>query len=132
MAQKITALVQAEYEAGQRLPSEREMAKQFGVSRPTIREAILSLVMAGVLEVRHNSGVYVVGLAGLPDVQVLEGFGPFENIAARRLVEPQLAAAAARHPADGMLADSCRQPRQHAARLCGRRGGPKPRTTAST
>ncbi len=107
------------------------MAKQFGVSRPTIREAILSLVMAGVLEVRHNSGVYVVGLAGLPDVQVLEGFGPFENIAARRLVEPQLAAAAARHPADGMLADlpraspACGAPMRTARR-------PKPRTTAST
>jgi GntR family transcriptional regulator, uxu operon transcriptional repressor len=105
VAQKITSLVQAEYEIGQRLPSERAMAQQFGVSRPTIREAVLSLVLAGVLEVRHNSGVYVVGATGLRGVQALEGFGPFENLAARRLVEPPLAATAARQPSERTLAD---------------------------
>lgn len=105
VAQKITNLVQADYKPGQRLPSERDMAQHFGVSRPTIREAILSLVMAGVLEVRRNSGVYVVGLGGLREVQVLEGFGPFENLEARRLVEPPLAAAVARQPSAQTLAE---------------------------
>jgi len=104
VADKITALAQAEYQPGQRLPSEREMAARFGVSRPTIREAILSLVMAGALEVRHNSGVYVVSLTGSPKIGAMGGFGPFENLAARRLVEPPLAATAARHASSEMIA----------------------------
>ncbi len=105
VAQKIAALVQAEYKIGERLPSERTMAQQFGVSRPTIREAVLSLVMAGVLAVRHNSGIYVAGPPALRDVEAFEGFGPFENLAARRLVEPPLAAAAAKQPGAGLLED---------------------------
>ncbi len=105
VAQKIATLVQAEYKIGERLPSERAMAQQFGVSRPTIREAVLSLVMAGVLAVRHNSGVYVAGPLALRDVQAFEGYGPFENLAARRLVEPPLAAAAAKQPGARLLPD---------------------------
>src|SRR4051812_49580291 len=40
--------------AGDRLPSERELAAQMRISRPTLREAIKTLVEAGVLEVRRG------------------------------------------------------------------------------
>lgn len=47
------------YEAGQRLPPEREMATRFGVSRTVIREAMQSLTSRGVITVRPGSGVFV-------------------------------------------------------------------------
>ena len=37
---------------GERLPSERDLASQFGVSRPTIREAMIALEIAGLVEIR--------------------------------------------------------------------------------
>jgi DNA-binding FadR family transcriptional regulator len=42
-----------------RLPTERELAARFGVSSPTIREAIRGLSALGLVEVRHGSGAYV-------------------------------------------------------------------------
>ncbi|MGL4290451.1 MAG: FadR/GntR family transcriptional regulator [Phreatobacter sp.] len=104
MARQIAAMVQAGYKIGQRLPAERDLAKSFGVSRPTIREAILSLAMAGMLKVKSNSGAYVISRHEAPDVQMLEGFGPFENLEARRLVEPQIAAIAAQRASEALLA----------------------------
>ncbi len=97
-------MVHANYQIGQRLPAERELAKTFAVSRPTIREAILSLTMAGMLQVRNNSGAYVIGRQEAPEVHKLEGFGPFENLEARQLIEPQIAAIAAQRASDTMLA----------------------------
>ena len=97
-------MVQASYRIGQRLPAERDLAKTFGVSRPTVREAILSLAMAGMLKVRSNSGVYVISRQETPDVHALEGFGPFENLEARQLIEPQIAAIAAQRASETSFA----------------------------
>jgi GntR family transcriptional repressor for pyruvate dehydrogenase complex len=47
---------------GDALPSERELAKQFGVSRTVIREAIRALDAKGLLEVRTGSGVRIVSV----------------------------------------------------------------------
>jgi len=44
---------------GSRLPSERELAADFKVSRPTLREAIHVLEALGLVEVRHGDGTYV-------------------------------------------------------------------------
>ncbi|MDX1736553.1 MAG: GntR family transcriptional regulator, partial [Halioglobus sp.] len=52
------------FAVGQRLPSERDLANQFGVSRPTIREAMIALEIAGLVEVRSGSGVYVRARSG--------------------------------------------------------------------
>jgi GntR family transcriptional regulator, transcriptional repressor for pyruvate dehydrogenase complex len=46
--------------ASGRLPAERALAGHFGVSRPTVREAIRHLVSKGMLETKRGSGVYVV------------------------------------------------------------------------
>ncbi|HWK45528.1 MAG TPA: FadR/GntR family transcriptional regulator [Stellaceae bacterium] len=105
VARQIAAMVQAQYGIGERLPAERDMARMFGVSRPTIREALLSLQMAGMLQVRNNSGAYVVSRHELPEMQALEGFGPFENLQARLMIEPQIAALAAQHASAVKLAD---------------------------
>lgn len=72
-ASGIRALIVArEYEAGERLPAERELAEQLGVSRPALREGIRRLRSGGVLESRRGSGTYVshIDLAGVYDIRV--------------------------------------------------------------
>lgn len=99
-ARRIMALIQGECRVGDRLPAERELARMFAVSRPTIREALLSLQMAGVLDIRTSSGAYVLSREDGSEVRQFEGFGPFENLQAREMIEPQIAALAAQHASE--------------------------------
>jgi GntR family transcriptional repressor for pyruvate dehydrogenase complex len=60
IAQRIAQLIQTqEYEPGSRLPAIADMARQFGVGAPTLREALKKLETVGVVDIRHGSGVYV-------------------------------------------------------------------------
>lgn len=60
IAQRITQLIHAGRHApGARLPAISQMARQFGVGSPTVREALKKLETVGVVEIRHGSGVYV-------------------------------------------------------------------------
>jgi GntR family transcriptional regulator, transcriptional repressor for pyruvate dehydrogenase complex len=52
-------IAQAALKPGDRLPSERDLGDQFGVSRTVVREALRSLAAMGVLDVRSGSGVTV-------------------------------------------------------------------------
>lgn len=89
-------LAEGRYAVGQRLPSERDLAQTYSVSRPTIREAIIALELDGLVEVRLGSGVYVKaqtpneGQAGATDI------GPFELLEARRAIEAEACAMAAK------------------------------------
>jgi len=51
---------------GLRLPSERELAEQLGVSRSTVREAVQFLGALGLVEIRHGSGTFVRSDGDLP------------------------------------------------------------------
>jgi DNA-binding FadR family transcriptional regulator len=96
-------IARGEFPAGSRLPAERELAVSLGVSRTSVREAIISLEMSGLVEVRVGTGIFVVGTRdGAPRAGVDGGPGPFELLSARRLVEGEIAALAARsaRPAD--------------------------------
>lgn len=53
------AIASGQYEAGQRLPSESELVKTFGASRPTVNRALRELQLAGIIERRAGSGSYV-------------------------------------------------------------------------
>src|SRR4051794_27790489 len=55
-------IVRGELRAGQRLPAERDLAVQLGVSRPSLREAIQALVALNILESRHGEGTFVSAL----------------------------------------------------------------------
>ena len=54
-------ITSGEFKPGTRLPAERDLAKQLGVSRPSVREALIALEVEGYVEVRIGSGVYVIG-----------------------------------------------------------------------
>jgi GntR family transcriptional repressor for pyruvate dehydrogenase complex len=90
-------LAEGRYGVGDRLPSERDLAQQFGVSRPTVREAIIALEVDGLVEVRTNSGVYVTALHPQGGKPAEADVGPFELLEARRLFEAEIAAVAAAH-----------------------------------
>ena len=92
LAKEIAAGV---FKVGQRLPSERDLAQRFEVSRPVIREAIIALEMLGIVSVRAGSGITVERAGSKADVLDDYGAGPFELIIARRVVESECAALAA-------------------------------------
>lgn len=97
VAEQLQGMVESgTLEAGSRLPSERDLATQFGVSRPTIREAMIALEIAGLVEVRSGSGVYVLEQGDNPGiVSEMQGPGPFEILEARKLIEGETCALAA-------------------------------------
>lgn len=88
---------------GTALPSERTLAAQLGISRPSLREAIRVLEHAGVLEVRTGSGTYVtrdgVSKAALLRTRaaLIGEHSPLDLVVARRAFEPVAAELAAVH-----------------------------------
>jgi GntR family transcriptional repressor for pyruvate dehydrogenase complex len=63
VVQRILDLVRAgSLKAGDRLPTERELASRLDVSRPSVREALRALSILGVLEIRHGGGAFVTSL----------------------------------------------------------------------
>ena len=100
IADQLAGLIErGEFRPGERLPPERDLAKQLGVSRPSVREALIALEVGGLVEVRIGSGVYVLERRPAPSAPAVlpEDSGPFELIAARSLVESECAALAAKH-----------------------------------
>ncbi|MEA2870174.1 MAG: hypothetical protein QOH67_150 [Hyphomicrobiales bacterium] len=103
VAGQVTDLVaRGEFKPGDRLPPERDLAKLLGVSRPTVREAMIALEIAGLVDVRVGAGAFVTDKAknatnGSANGRLFEGVGssPLELIAARRTIEPEVAALAA-------------------------------------
>jgi len=102
IAEQIRALIASgEFPAGARLPPERDLARQLGVSRPSVREALIALEVEGLVEVRIGSGIYVLGRNGAAgphaaDESAEAAAGPFELLRARYVIESECAALAAK------------------------------------
>jgi GntR family transcriptional repressor for pyruvate dehydrogenase complex len=98
IADQIRALIRSgEYATGSRLPPERDLAKQLGVSRPSVREALIALEVEGLVDVRIGSGIYVRACDDASAVAPAESeAGPFELLRARHLIESECAALAAK------------------------------------
>jgi GntR family transcriptional repressor for pyruvate dehydrogenase complex len=93
----LQAIARGGLSEGDRLPAEREMAQMLGVSRATMREALLALEMVGCVEVRVGDGAYVgPGLAPRGQRLPLDA-DPRELLVARRVVEPRIAKHVAEH-----------------------------------
>ena len=91
-----------QWRAGERLPPETELAKEFDVSRSTVREAIRSLQIAGLIRSKAGSGTYVAQNAPMIlQTRELAGImGDREHlrdlVQTRYILEPQMAALAAK------------------------------------
>ena len=98
IADQIAQLIASgEFPAGSRLPAERELAVSLGVSRTSVREAIISLEMSRLVEVRVGTGIFVTVQDGAAHrASVDTGPGPFELLDARKLIEGEIAALAAK------------------------------------
>ena len=88
---------------GERLPTERDLAIKLGVSRTSLREALIALELGGIIEVRGGSGVYVSEQAQPQAQATAAGPGPFEVLAARRMIEVEIAALAAKNATDSAI-----------------------------
>jgi DNA-binding FadR family transcriptional regulator len=102
IAEQVRSLIaKGEFDVGARLPAERDLAKQLGVSRPSVREALIALEVEGWVEVRTGSGVYVLDRAGQRNGSGVKvpptEWGPLELIRARRVIEGEIASLAALH-----------------------------------
>jgi GntR family transcriptional regulator, uxu operon transcriptional repressor len=104
IAGQIVALIDSgEFSAGSRLPPERELAGLLGVSRTSVREAIIALEIAGRVDVRVGTGIFVThdAVRKAPFREAASvgdgGVGPFELLAARAVIEGETAALAAKH-----------------------------------
>jgi DNA-binding FadR family transcriptional regulator len=106
----IHLLEAGEYQTGERLPAERLLAERFAVSRPTMREALIALEVEGWVEIRGGAGVFVLNrseVSAVASVSTANGVpppGPFEVLFARDLIEPDIAALAARNATADHLA----------------------------
>jgi GntR family transcriptional regulator, transcriptional repressor for pyruvate dehydrogenase complex len=68
VAEKIRAfIIEQGLAEGTRLPSERAIAEQFGASRPTVSQALRTLALMGLVEIRRGSGAYVMRQ---PDISI--------------------------------------------------------------
>lgn len=96
------SILKGELTAGNQLPAERDLAKQFGVSRTAVREAIKSLQEKGLVDAYPGRGTFVTN--GTPNSmrrsldQILKGgeeSGMASLVEARDILEPEIAALAA-------------------------------------
>jgi DNA-binding FadR family transcriptional regulator len=103
--QIVDAIRAGAFRPGDRLPPERDLSARCGVSRPVVREAMIALEIAGLVEVRGGSGVFVRAIpaatGGVPDA----GEDPYEAFLARRVIESEIAAIAAQNAKPSDLAE---------------------------
>jgi DNA-binding FadR family transcriptional regulator len=115
IAEQLRGLIHGgEFATGSRLPAERDLARQLGVSRPSVREALIALEVEGWVEVRVGSGVYIRPQPhgnGHGRTHAANGhaagpaeWGPLELMRARELVEGEVAALAAKRARKAQIA----------------------------
>jgi GntR family transcriptional regulator, transcriptional repressor for pyruvate dehydrogenase complex len=102
-----TLIMEGQMRPGDRLPSERELGVKLAVSRASVREALRSLEITGLLEVRPGAGAFVQEMPVEPVLDPLSSKlisrkGLLELLEVRQILEPQIAALAAQRaqPAD--------------------------------
>ncbi|WP_414448096.1 FadR/GntR family transcriptional regulator [Burkholderia sp. 22PA0099] len=129
IAAQITELIDAgEFIVGERLPAERDLSARLGVSRSSLREALIALEIEGTVEVRSGSGIFVKQRGGAAAIAAqaasanavtnaaaaahagstapaprMHAVSPFDVIRARAYLEPEIAVQAVRHASDAQI-----------------------------
>lgn len=104
-------IFQGALQPGSKLPAEKDLLKQFKVSRPALREALHELIGEGILEMRHGRGTFVRELTAASAIQgeavsiLLLSDSIKEIQEARLVIEPALAAWAAERATDQELTE---------------------------
>jgi DNA-binding FadR family transcriptional regulator len=98
--QLIQAVEAGQFPVGSRLPPEQQLAQEFGVSRPTVREALSCLQFAGYIEARRGSGSVVISAMarGTTPLQRTDPCDPVDLLEARLEIEPVVVGMAASDP----------------------------------
>jgi DNA-binding FadR family transcriptional regulator len=94
----VEAILRGDFSVSGKLPTESDLASQFGVSRPTVREALPRLRSDGIIESRRGSGSHVVRSPGTPAFSMppIRNYSDIERYYAyRTCVEAGAASAAA-------------------------------------
>jgi len=105
----LSAILAQGLKPGSKLPSERELGAQFGVSRTVVREATRALVAKGVLDVRPGAGLTVAtadpaSVAESMNLYLRNGSIPYENVhEVRTMIEIQVAGLAAERGTPGQV-----------------------------
>ncbi len=98
--QIIESIRNGTFGTGDRLPSVRDLETKFGVSRPTVREALSALELSGIIEVRNGQGAFVVNssrdLGQRDPFELDQGESVAEVLEVRLVLEPEAARLAAR------------------------------------
>lgn len=122
----LDAISRGQLAEGERLPTERQLALEYKVSRPTVREALRVLHLLGIINTRVGAGSFV--LPGAPekarqsdDSDLQQQKSPDEVLEARLAVEPILYETAAKNWRAGDL-DAAEQALQLMQRECERQG----------
>lgn len=96
-------ILEEKLKSGDKLPTETALAREMGVARSTVREAIKRLESQNILTVRHGAGSFVTDQPGLADdplgldfIEDKERLA-FDLLEVRNIIEPAIAALAARH-----------------------------------
>jgi GntR family transcriptional repressor for pyruvate dehydrogenase complex len=111
VARQIERLILKKLRPGDKLPSERELAENLGVSRSSIRDAIRSLELMGVVEPRQGAGTIVCEIStnslANPLANALKRKEDLVNelLDFRKMLEPPLAARAATHASVDEIAE---------------------------
>jgi len=96
-------IVENKLKPGDRIPSELELSRLFGVSRPTVREAVKSLLSQNIIEIARGKGTFVSRTPGISDdplgLDFVSDYNSvlFSLIEARNLIEPGAASLAAKN-----------------------------------
>src|SRR5574341_442264 len=104
-------IIAGDLKVGDQLPSERELAEQFAVSRIAVREAVKALREKGLVEIRPGKGTFITnGTSGVVrnSLGLLIKFGSTDGssnlVEVREILEPEIAALAATRITDEQIA----------------------------
>lgn len=107
-------IIEGIYKPMSRLPPEREFALEFQISRTTVREALMALEVANVIEIKDRSGAYVLPtqVKNSESLAIIKSSpGPHEVLQLRRLIEGEASFLVAMNGSDenlAAIADACK------------------------